>query len=195
MPSVVGAISVEQGRPQFIFGQSAVDLSNTCYVDEGFSIFYDMKRWISDYEKEEEITDRQGRRAFLPRKDIIRAYFEHIISITENQFKCKVEQIQVSCPVKQKFLFQKLFQEILPEYVSQEEEMIDEGVAVLYNTIANMLESGSLDMEQTYQALIVDCGGGTTDLCACHFQVRDDRVAYHYPALIRHMKNGNRDFR
>lgn len=193
MPSVVGAISVEQGRPQFIFGQSAVDLSNTCYVDEGFSIFYDMKRWISDYEKEEEITDRQGRRAFLPRKDIIRAYFEHIISITENQFKCKVEQIQVSCPVKQKFLFQKLFQEILPEYVSQEEEMIDEGVAVLYNTIANMLESGSLDMEQTYQALIVDCGGGTTDLCACHFQVRDDRVAYHI-RIDTAYENGDTDF-
>ena len=51
MPSVVGVVSVNHGKAQFVFGQTAVDLSNICYVDEGFSIFYDMKRWISDYEK------------------------------------------------------------------------------------------------------------------------------------------------
>ena len=74
MPSVVGVVAVKHGQPQFVFGQAAVDLSNACYVDEGFSIFYDMKRWITDYEKAEEITDRDGRRAFLSRKEIIRAY-------------------------------------------------------------------------------------------------------------------------
>ncbi len=61
LPSVVGVVSVNHGEAQFVFGQTAVDLSNACYVDEGFSIFYDMKRWISDYEKEEEITDREGK--------------------------------------------------------------------------------------------------------------------------------------
>ncbi|MDD6626876.1 MAG: molecular chaperone [Lachnospiraceae bacterium] len=193
MPSVVGVISVMHGEAQFVFGQAAVDLSNACYVDEGFSIFYDMKRWISDYEKEEEITDREGRRTFLARKEIIRAYFEHIIRVTENQFKCKVKQIQVSCPVKQKFLFQKLFREILPEYIMKEEEMIDEGVAVLYNTISTMLESGNVETDRTYQALIVDCGGGTTDLCACHFRVRDDSVAYHI-RIDTAYENGDTDF-
>lgn len=193
MPSVVGVISVSHGKPQFVFGQTAMNLSNASYVDEGFCIFYDMKRWISDYEKEEEITDREGRRTFLARKDIIRAYFEHIITVTENQFKCKVGQIQVSCPVKQKFLFQKLFQEILPEYIMQEEEMLDEGVSVLYNTISNMLASGDIDTNRVYQALIVDCGGGTTDLCACHFRVRDDRVAYHIQIDTAY-ENGDTDF-
>lgn len=193
MPSVVGVISVSHGKAQFVFGQTAMNVSNASYVDEGFSIFYDMKRWISDYEKEEEITDREGRRTFLSRKDIIRAYFEHIITVTENQFKCKVGQIQVSCPVKQKFLFQKLFQDIMPEYIMQEEEMIDEGVSVLYNTISNMLESGNIDTNRVYQALIVDCGGGTTDLCACHFRVRDDRVAYHIQIDTAY-ENGDTDF-
>lgn len=193
MPSVVGVVSVDHGKVQFVFGQAAVDLSNACYVDEGFSIFYDMKRWISDYEKEEEITDREGRRTFLTRKEIIRAYFLHIITVTEDQFKCKVGQIQVSCPVKQKFLFQKLFQEILPEYTMQKDEMIDEGVAVLYNTISNMLESGTMEMNRVYQALIVDCGGGTTDLCACHFKVQDDSVAYHI-RIDTAYENGDTDF-
>ena len=81
MPSVAGVISVEKGKPRFVFGHSAEELADACYVDEGFSIFYDMKRWISDYEKEEEITDREGRRTFLPRKEIIKAYFLHIIRL------------------------------------------------------------------------------------------------------------------
>lgn len=193
IPSVVGVVSVNHGEPRFVFGQEAVDLSNASYVDEGFSIFYDMKRWISDYEKEEEITDREGRRTFLSRKEIIKAYFEHIITMTENRFKCKVKLLHVSCPVKQKFLFQKLFREILPEYVMAEEEMLDEGVAVLYNTISNMLEAGKLEENQIYQALIVDCGGGTTDLSACHFSVQDERVAYHIQIETAY-ENGDTDF-
>ena len=179
LPSVAGVVTVTDGKPVFVYGEEAVRLSNACYVDEGFSIFYDMKRWISDYEKEEEITDRTGRRAFVKRRDILRSYFMYIVETAQDCFKCSVERIQISCPVKQKFLFQKLFQDILPEYVSGEEEMLDEGVSVLYNTISGMLEAGSAKPDTAYQALIVDCGGGTTDLCACRFRVRDDRVAYH----------------
>lgn len=193
MPSVVGVVAVKHGQPQFVFGQAAVDLSNACYVDEGFTIFYDMKRWITDYDREEEITDREGRRTFLARKAIIRAYFEHIIGVTENLFKCRVGQIYASCPVKQKYLFQRLFQEILPEYIMQGEEMIDEGVAVLYNTISDMLEKQSMREDKAYQALIVDCGGGTTDLCACRFRIRDDRVAYHI-RIDTAYENGDTDF-
>lgn len=193
MPSVVGVTAIEGGRPRLVFGQAAVELSNACYVDEGFSIFYDMKRWISDYQKEEEITDREGRRTFLPRKEILRAYFENIIALTEDKFKCRVAQIHVSCPVKQKFLFQKMFQEILPGYVIPGDEMIDEGVAVLYNTISNMLEAGNIDESREYHALIIDCGGGTTDLCACRFRIRDDRVAYHI-SIDTAYENGDTDF-
>lgn len=193
MPSVAGVISVEKGSPQFVFGRSAEELGEACYVDEGFSIFYDMKRWISDYEKEEEVTDREGRRTFLTRKEIIRAFFLHIIERTENQFKCRVRQMHISCPVKQKFLFRRLFAEILPEHIAQTEEMLDEGAAVIYNTISNMLESRKVQPDLTYQALIVDCGGGTTDLCACRFRVRDDRVAYHI-RIDTAYENGDTDF-
>lgn len=193
MPSVAGVVAVKHGEPRFVFGQEAVDLSNASYVDEGFSIFYDMKRWISDYDRAEEITDREGRRTFLARREIIRAYFQHIIRATENRFKCRVQQLHVSCPVKQKFLFQKLFYEILPEYMPQDGEMLDEGVAVLYNTISGMLESRKLEENTEYQALIIDCGGGTTDLCACRFRYRDDRVAYHIRIETAY-ENGDTDF-
>lgn len=193
LPSVAGVLSVEEGKPQFVFGQEAVDMANACYVDEGFSIFYDMKRWISDYERQEEITDRQGKRAFLPRKEIIKAYFSHIITQTENQFKCKVSQLHVSCPVRQKYLFGRLFQEILPDLLPKEEEMLDEGVAVVYNTLSGLLETGKLMENQEYQALIVDCGGGTTDLCACTFRVQDTGISYHVQMDTAY-ENGDTDF-
>ena len=103
MPSVAGVVAIEHGEPRFVFGQEAAELSGASYVDEGFSVFYDMKRWISDPDREEEITDREGRRTFLPRREIIRAFILYIIRTTENRFKCRVRQIHVSCPVRQKF--------------------------------------------------------------------------------------------
>lgn len=193
MPSVAGVAAVRDGEPRLVFGQEAVDLSGASYVDEGFSVFYDMKRWISDPDREEEITDRDGRRTFLARKEILRAFFRYVIRTAENQFKCRVRQIHVTCPVRQKFLFQKLFHSILPEYMPQDGEMLDEGVAVLYNTISGMLESGKLEEDAEYQALVIDCGGGTTDLCACRFRYRDDRVAYHIRIETAY-ENGDTDF-
>ena len=193
VPTVVGVTAVERGEPRFVFGQEALDLSRMGYVDEGFSIFRDMKRWVSDYEREEEITDRSGRRTFLARKEIIRAFFGHVIRTTENRFKCRVGQLHVSCPVRQKFLFQKLFREILPKYVPQGEEMLDEGVSVLYNTVSGMLASGQLREDRVYQGLVVDCGGGTTDLCACRFRFRDEKVAYHIRMETAY-ENGDTDF-
>lgn len=193
MPSVAGVVTIEHGEPRFVFGQEAADLSGASYVDEGFSVFYDMKRWISDPDREEEITDREGRRTFLPRREIIRAFILYIIRTTENRFKCRVRQIHVSCPVRQKFLFQKLFHRILPEYMPQDGEMLDEGVAVLYSTISGMLGSGKLEEDTEYQALVIDCGGGTTDLCACRFRYRDDRVAYHIRIETAY-ENGDTDF-
>ncbi|MDE5696407.1 MAG: molecular chaperone, partial [Lachnospiraceae bacterium] len=193
MPSVAGVSVVRDGKPRLVFGQEAVDLAGASYVDEGFSVFYDMKRWISDPDREEEITDREGRRTFLARKEIIRAFFHHVIRAAENQFKCRVRQIHVTCPVRQKFLFQKLFYSILPEYMPQDGEMLDEGAAVLYNTISGMLESGKLEEDTEYQALVIDCGGGTTDLCACRFRYHDDRVAYHIRIGTAY-ENGDTDF-
>lgn len=193
LPSVVGILSIKDNRPEFVFGYEAVRLANLSYIDEGFCHFYDIKRWIGDYEKEEEVTDRQGRRGLVRRKTILKAFFGYVIRETENRFKCKVGQVHVSCPVKQKFLFQKLFADILPEQILPATETVDEGVAVLYNTISNMLEGKKLEENRPHQALIMDCGGGTTDLCACRFLIRDNRIAYRIEVETAY-ENGDTDF-
>lgn len=139
LPSVIGVLAVEEEDYKLLFGYDAIRLANASYVDEGFCVFYDVKRWIGEYEKEEEIVDRQGRRRLVKRAEILRRFFLYIIRKTENRFKCRISQVHISSPVKQKHYFRRMFREILPEYMTGQETMLDEGMAVLYNTISNML--------------------------------------------------------
>lgn len=178
LPSVIGVLAVEEEDYKLLFGYDAIRLANASYVDEGFCVFYDVKRWIGEYEKEEEIVDRQGRRRLVKRAEILRRFFLYIIRKTENRFKCRISQVHISSPVKQKHYFRRMFREILPEYMINQEIMLDEGMAVLYNTISNMLEQETLEENEEYEALIIDCGGGTTDLCSYRFRIQDRRAAY-----------------
>ena len=57
-----------------------------------------------------------------------------------------------------------MFQELLPEYDIDTAHMLDEGTAVIYNTIQNLIEKKRFYDGETIEALIMDCGGGTTDL-------------------------------
>ena len=41
-----------------------------------------------------------------------------------------------------------------------------------------MLEQDTLEENEAYEALIIDCGGGTTDLCSYRFRIQDRRAAY-----------------
>lgn len=193
LPSVVSVLSVGQGENRFLFGYEAVELAGSSYVDEGFCVFYDIKRWIGDYEKVEEITDREGHREFIKRKEILKAYFDYVIHESANQFKCLIHSVHISCPVKQKSQFIKLFKEILPDYAIEENEMIDEGVSVLYNTISGLIQSDNVRFGEEYKALVIDCGGGTTDLCSCAFRINDRRVAYQIEISTSY-ENGDTDF-
>lgn len=193
LPSVVGVRSLAEGDPEYLFGYDAIRLADSSYLDEGFCVFYDIKRWIGDVERQEEITDREGRRRFVSRKELLKAYLTYVLQAVANRFKCRVESVHISCPVKQKRQFGKLFGEILPEHRAEEEDRIDEGAAVLYHTISGMLEKGSLEEGQEYRALILDCGGGTTDLCSCSFRVWDKRAAYQIEMDMAY-ENGDTDF-
>lgn len=192
-PSVAGVRDLEGEEGKFLFGYDAIRLAQSSYIDEGFCVFYDIKRWIGDYEKTEEVTDRQGRRGVVSRKEILKAYFDHVIKAVRDRFKCDVTEVHISCPVKQKSQFGRLFRELLPEYAVEEKDMIDEGVSVLYNTIWEMNQKGSIEDGQVYKALLMDCGGGTTDLCSCRFRVWNKRVSYRIEIDMAY-ENGDTDF-
>lgn len=192
-PSVVGIHSLNNGKPRFLFGYEAIRLANSSYIDEGFCVFYDIKRWVSDYEKKEEITDRQGHRQLIKRKDILKAYFIYVLNTVANQYKCKIEKVHITCPVKQKTQFMRLFDEILPGYAVGAEDMIDEGVAVLYNAISQMITDNQFEDGTEYKALILDCGGGTTDLCSGSFRIEDKKPSF-WVDIETAYENGDTDF-
>lgn len=192
IPTVVGVRSLKNpDKPEYIFGYEALSFAD--FLDENFTIFFDIKRWTADYEKEEEITDNSGRRIFVKRKTIIREFFLFIIHSLEDYVKGQITQVHISSPVKQKGKFQYLFKEILPEYAVEKKEMIDESVAVLYNTISELIETKTIRNRQKYSALVIDCGGGTTDISSCSFQVENRRVSYEINIETGY-ENGNTDF-
>lgn len=192
LPSVIGLRSLKNfKKPEYAFGYDALKLIS--YMDESYTIFYDIKRWISDYDKEEELTDNHGRRIFVSRKNILREFFIYVIHALEDYIKGTIRSVHFSAPVKQKRRFQMLFQEILPEYVVEKKEMIDESVSVLYNTISELIESKKIQTRRKYNALVIDCGGGTTDVSSCNFQVDNRRVSYAIDIETGY-KNGSTDF-
>lgn len=192
LPTIIGVQSLENpAQPEYVFGYDAFKLAD--YIDEGFTIFYDVKRWISNFDKEEELTDNFGRRVLVSRKKILREFFIYVIHTLEDYIKGRVRYVHISGPVKQKIKFQKMFQEILPEYAVEQKEMIDESVAVLYNIISEFIESKTIRNRQKYSALVIDCGGGTTDISSCHFSVDNQRVAYSIDIETGY-ENGSTDF-
>ena len=193
LPSVVAVRTLEGGNPQYAFGYDALRLASTIYTDESFTVFYDMKRWVTDYEKSEELTDRQGRYAVVSRKEIIKAYFEYIITQARNRFKCTVSSIHISAPVKQKYLFREMFADILPQYIVDMEGFLDEGMTVLYSTITERIAKKDYENDVSQRALIIDCGGGTTDLCSCVYTITDNRVSYGI-SLETTYENGDTNF-
>ena len=192
IPTIIGVRSLENpDKPEYVFGYDTLKL--TSQADEAFTIFYDVKRWIADCDKEEELTDNLGRRVFVSRKKILREFFLYVIHNLEDYIKGRVSSVHISGPVKQKGKFQYMFKEILPEYAIEKKDMVDESVAVLYNTISELIESKSIRNRQKYSALVIDCGGGTTDISSCKFKVDNNRVAYSID-IETSFENGSTDF-
>lgn len=194
LPSMAGVLNIQGDKIQYVFGHQAKQLFHSSYIDEGFCVFYDMKRWISDPDRQEELVDQNGHRCHVKRKEIIRAFLTYVISCAAQRFKCRFTSLHISAPVKQKRLFVRLYKEIFPEYrIMEESDMLDEGVAVLYNSISELIAQNRFRNNEELQALIIDCGGGTTDLSSSRFTINDQRVSYKIRIATAY-ENGDTDF-
>lgn len=179
LPTVVSILDCsDPDNIEYQFGYEAQKANKIKYYDETFSIFYEMKRWVNSYDLMQEITDKQGHVASVVRHKIIREYLLYVIHTAEQRFKCKFKHLHLTSPVKLKAQFSKMFREVLPEYKINTEQMLDEGTAVVYNTIANLIAKERYYDNEVSSALIIDCGGGTTDLSSCSFSIHNDSVAY-----------------
>lgn len=179
LPTVVCVANCrDKDNVEYYFGYDALKATKIKYFDETFSIFYELKRWVNSYEQLQEISDKQGNIAHVKRGDIIRNYLLYVIYTAEQRFKCKFKRLHLTCPVKQKQQFNSMFQKLLPEYDIDVNSMLDEGTAVVYNTIHSLIEKKKYIDREPISALIIDCGGGTTDLSSCTFSIVNNGISY-----------------
>jgi hypothetical protein len=193
LPTVIGVDRIEGNQVKWSYGFSADGLMSQGYMGKGVCVFYDIKRWASNFDESEILTDSEGRQLAMPRKKIIRAYFDYIIKSAERRFKCRFKKLFVSYPVKQRDRFISLYREIFAEYDLMESEMFDEGIAVLYNIIDEYIKSKNYPENTDVHTLILDCGGGTTDQTSAAFRIRTGQSAYEIDITSAY-ENGDTDF-
>ncbi|MEY8356568.1 hypothetical protein AALB39_24895 [Lachnospiraceae bacterium 54-53] len=191
IPSVIGVEESGEGRHGFVFGYEALAMAGQNYQDEDVPVFFDIKRWISDAGRQEGVILKNGFKYQIPRRDMLKAFLEYLMDLAKQQFKCRFKNIRFLAPIRQKEKFQELFKELLPEYnVSCE---LDEGMAVLFNSIYGMISQNRYEKGRWYHALIIDCGGGTTDLTSGRFCIDNSRVSYAIDLETRY-ENGDTNF-
>ena len=62
-----------------IFSSFSSTVSNLILSMLPNSVFYEIKKWVNNYEKIEEVYDEKGNIAFVLRKEILKQYFYYII--------------------------------------------------------------------------------------------------------------------
>lgn len=191
IPSLIGVCRQEGEEASFVFGHDAKALGEENYRDEDIAVFYDIKRWISDPNRFEGVTLTDGYKYQFSRREMLRAYLEYLLDLARQQFKCSFMSIQMLAPIRQKEKFQSFFKELLPEYHVNCE--LDEGMAVLFHSIDRMIAQKSYEGKRWYHALIIDCGGGTTDLTSGRFCIDNNRVSY-IVSLETRYENGDTNF-
>lgn len=191
IPSLIGVSKQSKEEPTFLFGYDARDLEEQNYRDEDVAVFYDIKRWISDPDRSESVSLPDGYKYQFARREMLRSYLKYLFDLAQQQFKCSFSSIQLLAPNRQQEKFQSFFKELLPEYnVSCE---LDEGMAVLFHSIDSMITQKRYEENRWYRALIIDCGGGTTDLTSGQFCINNNRVSYIINLETRY-ENGDTNF-
>ena len=178
---------------KFLFGYQAKQQMKKNDYSTKASVFQGIKRWVNTYQVAEEIHDEDGNVAKMTRGEIIKAYLEYIIKKAEHQFKCKFKRIHISSPVKLKSQFGTMFEKIIDDYEIETENMLDEGVSVLYNTIITQIDKRKFYNGQEHKALVIDCGGGTTDLSSCVFKIEENDISYQVK-METSFENGDTNF-
>lgn len=176
IPSVIGVREKAGGETEFLFGYEAREMNRQSYRDEDTAIFYDIKRWVSDSDRVESVILKSGYKYQFSRKEMLRAYLDRLLEMARQQFKCSFTNIQLLAPIRQKEKFRRLFKELLPEYTVNCE--LDEGMAVLFHSIHSLIHTKKYEERRWYHALVIDCGGGTTDLTSGRFRIENNRVSY-----------------
>jgi len=191
IPSIIGIRKKAGGGAEILSGHHAQMADSQDYQDGDVAVFYDIKRWISDIDRVENVILKNGYKYQFSRREMLRAYLNYLLDLAQQQFKCGFTSIQLLAPIRQKQKFQQIFKELLPEYCVNCE--LDEGMAVLFHSISGLIRGKKYEERRWYHALVLDCGGGTTDLTSGRFCIENNRVSYIIDLETRY-ENGDTNF-
>lgn len=178
-PSVLAIKDCSDGNPEhmtFLYGEEAVQEEKNRGFLARNSIFYDMKRWVGRYKERIQVSDLEGNTCEVERLFLIRAFLLYIIDCAQQQDRVKYPKLCFTCPVKQKALSLKMYQEALPEYEVMTENITDEAVAVAYHFLEQSVRELDYDDGEAKKLLILDCGGGTSDMVSCNYKITNEGI-------------------
>lgn len=191
IPSVIGVAGGEGDTIRYLFGHEAAEMSRNNYQDQDVPVFYDIKRWISDPNRKEYVILGNGMKLQLERREMLAAFFQYLLEVARKQFKYEFTNVQLLAPIRQKEKFGSLFENMFDGV--NIDCSLDEGMAVLFSSIEKMIAQGDYESDRWYHALILDCGGGTTDLTSGRFRIHSGRVSYNID-LETGYENGDTNF-
>lgn len=178
-PSVLAIKDCSDGVPEhmtFLYGEEAVqEEKNRGYMARN-SIFYDMKRWVGRYRERIQVSDLEGNTCEVERLFLIRAFLLYIIDRAQQQNRVRYPKLCFTCPVKQKALSLRMYQEALPEYVVLTKNITDEAVAVAYHFLEQGIRELDYEDGAPKKMLILDCGGGTSDMVNCNYRISNEGI-------------------
>ena len=181
---------------KYLFGYEAL---KRIEVDEKYefkgSAFFEIKRWMTSPSRMEELKDCNNNTVKEERRKIIKAYIDYVIDKAEIFFGRRFEKIHFSAPVKMKSMFIQTFKDLYAneKTILTEEESIDEAFAIVYNQIVDIVDHEKKDIEDK-SILIMDCGGGTTDLANCTFSYKKKEGYTSELKYTTRFENGNSNF-
>ena len=181
---------------KYLFGYSAKKKMEEKGYDTDASVYFEIKRWIGTLNEKEELHDEEGNTQLVTRRDIVKAYILHIIELSQQYFKVKFEKLHLSAPVKLKEKFYHEISEMLKEdyKVLPTNVSIDEGIAIIYNSISKLVDKEIITEKEKTSIMIMDCGGGTTDLASCEISSKKLDNTETRLNIVTKFVNGNSNF-
>lgn len=180
----------------YLFGYEAKKKVTDKGYDMDESVFFEIKRWMGSLDDEEEIRDAEGNTVIVKHREIVKAYILHVIALAQQHFKMKFKKLHLSAPVRLKGKFYYEISSMLrPEgyVVLPPDSSVDEGIAIIYNSISKMLDQGKLQENDETSIMILDCGGGTTDLASCEVSSKNLETGKKLKVTAKFV-NGNSNF-
>ena len=195
LPTMIYVDSCVNNEIKYKFGYDAQkELIDNDFAPKG-SFFSELKRWITSMDEMIKVhgADAERYTMKITHRDLITAYIQHVINLSERFFKVKFKVIHFSAPVKLKEIFIQEMTNIFGDRynILSCEESLDEGMAVIYDSISR--EESLSDLNSKKSVLVFDCGGGTTDLAKCDYIVKNDAFGKAIDMKIGYV-NGNSNF-